>query len=85
MGIPRAALAIHSSVPAAGFVGVIPALNELTPDENPPDGPYHFSQLQLIVWSMTLAFFGVFVAIPLRTQVGLAPAMPEPPHCHPVP
>lgn len=54
---------------AAGFVGVIPALNKLTPEENPPDGSYHFSQLQLIVWSMTLAFFGVFVAIPLRTQV----------------
>jgi OPT oligopeptide transporter protein len=51
---------------AAGFVGVIPALNKLTVEENPPDGPYHFSQIQLIVWSLTLAFFGVFVAIPLR-------------------
>lgn len=48
---------------------MIPALNKLTVDENPPDGPYHFSQLQLVVWSLTLAFFGVFVAIPLRTQV----------------
>jgi uncharacterized oligopeptide transporter (OPT) family protein len=50
-------------------VGVIPALNKLTVEENPPDGPYQFSQLQLVVWSMTLAFFGVFVAIPLRAQV----------------
>ena len=48
---------------------MIPALNELFPNENPPTGPYHFSELQLIVWSMTLAFFGVFVALPLREQV----------------
>ena len=50
-------------------MGVIPALSKLTVDENPPNGPYSFSQLELIAWSMTLAFFGVFVAIPLRTQV----------------
>lgn len=54
---------------AAGFVGVIPAMKHLTVEENPPDGPYTFSTLQLILWSTTLAFFGVFVAVPLRTQV----------------
>lgn len=54
---------------AAGFVGVIPAMMHLTPEENPPDGGYEFSTLQLILWSTTLAFFGVFVAVPLRTQV----------------
>lgn len=54
---------------AAGFVGVIPAMKHLTVEENPPDGPYSFSTLQLLLWSTTLAFFGVFVAVPLRTQV----------------
>lgn len=54
---------------AAGFVGVIPAMKHLTVEENPPDGPYTFSTFQLILWSTTLAFFGVFVAVPLRTQV----------------
>lgn len=54
---------------AAGFVGVIPAMQRLTVAENPPDGPYSFSTLQLLIWSTTLAFFGVFVAVPLRTQV----------------
>lgn len=54
---------------AAGFVGVIPAMKHLTKEENPPDGPYEFSTVQLILWSTTLAFFGVFVAVPLRKQV----------------
>lgn len=54
---------------AAGFVGVIPAMAMLTADENPPDGPYTFTPLQLILWSLSLACFGVFVAVPLRAQV----------------
>ena len=54
---------------AAGFVGVIPAMAMLTPDENPPHGSYTFTPLQLMLWSLVLACFGVFAAVPLRTQV----------------
>jgi OPT family oligopeptide transporter len=50
-----------------GFVGIIPALQSMT-DEDHPGGGLHFSSWQLIVWSMGVAFFGVFFAIPLRTQ-----------------
>jgi uncharacterized oligopeptide transporter (OPT) family protein len=49
--------------------GLIPALGQLTLEENPPDGAYKFSAWQLVIWSMTLAFFGVFFALPLRKQV----------------
>ena len=50
-------------------MGVIPAMSMLTAGENPPDGPYIFGPVQLIVWSLSLACFGVFVAVPLRAQV----------------
>ena len=31
-------------------------------------GPVEFSAGQLILWSLALAFIGVFCAVPLRTQ-----------------
>ncbi|KAJ2960127.1 hypothetical protein NQZ79_g4497 [Umbelopsis isabellina] len=52
---------------AAGFVGIIPALQSMT-EEDHPGGGLTFSSRQLIVWSLGVAFFGVFFAIPLRTQ-----------------
>ncbi|KAI9289002.1 OPT oligopeptide transporter protein-domain-containing protein [Umbelopsis sp. AD052] len=52
---------------AAGFVGIIPALQSMT-EEDHPGGGLQFTSLQLIVWSLGVAFFGVFFAIPLRTQ-----------------
>ena len=54
--------------PAAGFVGVIPALSIMTPAQNPPDGPLRLSWGQLILWALALAFLGVFMAVPLRVQ-----------------
>jgi OPT family oligopeptide transporter len=48
-------------------VGIIPALQSMT-EEDHPGGGLQFSSLQLIVWSLGVAFFGVFFAIPLRTQ-----------------
>lgn len=52
----------------AGLVGIIPALGMMTPQQNPPVGPLHLSPGQLLLWSLGLAFFGVFIAVPLRTQ-----------------
>ncbi|EIE19928.1 OPT superfamily oligopeptide transporter [Coccomyxa subellipsoidea C-169] len=53
---------------AAGLVGIIPALGMMTPRQNPPLGPIVLSPGQLLLWSLGLAFFGVFIAVPLRTQ-----------------
>lgn len=50
---------------AGGFVGIIPAMAMLQPQYG---GPFLFSAWQLCKWSLSLAFFGVFVAVPLRHQ-----------------
>ncbi|KAF6262322.1 OPT superfamily oligopeptide transporter [Scenedesmus sp. NREL 46B-D3] len=52
---------------AAGLVGIIPALGLLTEEEHPA-GPILLSPWQLLAWCAALAFFGVFVAVPLRQQ-----------------
>ncbi|OAD03576.1 hypothetical protein MUCCIDRAFT_37670, partial [Mucor lusitanicus CBS 277.49] len=52
---------------AAGFVGVIPALELMTKSDN-PTGAVVLSGRQLIMWSLGVAFFGVFFAIPLRKE-----------------
>ncbi|EGC36348.1 hypothetical protein DICPUDRAFT_32017 [Dictyostelium purpureum] len=57
---------------AGGFVGIIPALNTLFKDENGSgeslEKPSYFSWWGLILWAFSLAFFGVFFAVPLRRQ-----------------
>ncbi|GAA5987705.1 hypothetical protein JCM11641_002565 [Rhodosporidiobolus odoratus] len=53
---------------AAGFVGIIPALAQLTP-ETDNSHPLILSGRQLLAWSFGVAFFGVFLAVPLRRQV----------------
>ncbi|GAA5815109.1 hypothetical protein MFLAVUS_008615 [Mucor flavus] len=52
---------------AAGFVGIIPALGQLTAADH-PNGPIVLSAWQLMLWSLGLSFFGVFFAVPLRKQ-----------------
>ena len=52
----------------AGLVGIIPALGMMTRAQNPPSGGITFGPGQLLLWSLSLAFFGVFIAVPLRTQ-----------------
>ncbi|KAI7897227.1 OPT oligopeptide transporter protein-domain-containing protein [Mucor mucedo] len=52
---------------AAGFVGVIPAMELMTTDDN-EGGALVLNGRQLILWSLGVAFFGVFFAIPLRKQ-----------------
>ncbi|KAI9628204.1 hypothetical protein KEM48_011785 [Puccinia striiformis f. sp. tritici PST-130] len=52
----------------AGLIGIIPALAQLNLES---DGlaPITFSPTGLITWCFGIAFFGVFLAIPLREQV----------------
>ena len=49
-------------------MGVVPALSLMSSEQNPPEGPILLSSGQLILWSLALAFIGVFCAVPLRTQ-----------------
>ncbi|KAL1708200.1 OPT oligopeptide transporter protein-domain-containing protein [Schizophyllum commune] len=53
---------------AAGFVGILPALGLLSEDR---DGvpPIHLSWWNAIAWSLSVAFFGVFLSPPIRKQV----------------
>ncbi|KAF8984201.1 hypothetical protein BGZ46_008611 [Entomortierella lignicola] len=68
---------------AAGFVGIIPALQMMTLEDNPatatsPGGPIFLSAGQMILWSLAVAFFGVFIAVPLRKQVVIREKLPFP-------
>lgn len=68
---------------AAGFVGIIPALQMLDLKDNPATsfhagGPLFLSAGQMILWSLAIAFFGVFIAVPLRTQVVIKEKLPFP-------
>lgn len=65
--VQTVAVAVGSMPLSAGFVGVIPALETLLkPSEG---GPLYLSMPKLIFWSLGIAFFGVFFAVPLRRQV----------------
>ncbi|KAF9433962.1 hypothetical protein BGZ76_008755 [Entomortierella beljakovae] len=62
---------------AAGFVGIIPALQMMTTKDN-PSGPIVLSSGELILWCLAIAFFGVFIAVPLRKQVIIQEKLPFP-------
>jgi uncharacterized oligopeptide transporter (OPT) family protein len=65
--VQTVAVAVGTLPLGAGLVGVIPALEKLLlPDEG---GPLDLSYGRLIIWSLGVAFFGVFFAVPLRRQV----------------
>ena len=65
--VQTVAVAVGTMPLAAGLVGIIPALEKLLlPQEG---GPLSLSWGQLVVWSIGIAFFGVFFAVPLRRQV----------------
>ncbi|WAQ85783.1 hypothetical protein PtA15_6A412 [Puccinia triticina] len=61
----------------AGLIGIIPALAQLNLES---DGlaPITFSPTALITWCFAIAFFGVFLAIPLREQVIIKEKLPFP-------
>ncbi|KAF9543641.1 hypothetical protein EC957_000573 [Mortierella hygrophila] len=62
---------------AAGFVGIIPALQMMTVEDN-PGGPVFLSAGQMVLWCLAIAFFGVFIAVPLRKQVIIREKLPFP-------
>jgi len=63
--LQTAAVATATMPLAGGFVGIIPALKMMKEEDG---GSIVLSTWQLIVFSGGLAFFGVFFAVPLRTQ-----------------
>jgi uncharacterized oligopeptide transporter (OPT) family protein len=65
--VQTVAVAVGTMPLAAGLVGVIPALEKLLRSQE--GGPLDLSLGKLIVWSIGVAFFGVFFAVPLRRQV----------------
>lgn len=63
--VQTVAVAVGSMPLAAGFVGVIPALEKLLlPKEG---GPISLSTWELVLWSVGLAFFGVVFAVPCKS------------------
>ncbi|KAG0375742.1 hypothetical protein BGX24_008706 [Mortierella sp. AD032] len=62
---------------AAGFVGIIPAMQMMTEEDN-PSGPVFLSAWEMILWCLAIAFFGVFIAVPLRKQVIIEEKLPFP-------
>ncbi|KAK5960671.1 uncharacterized protein PWA37_002102 [Arxiozyma heterogenica] len=75
------AVAIGTGPLTFGFVGVIPAIEKfITPQESgyTRDTNESFSFTQLIIWCTSLAFFGIFFAVPLRKQMIVREKLPFP-------
>lgn len=60
--IQTVSVAVATMPLAAGFVGIIPALTLM-------DEPVSLNAGTMIVWSLGIAFFGVFLAVPLRKHL----------------
>lgn len=77
--IQSVAVATGTGPLAYGLIGIIPAIeNFLMPEETGLGRALKFSFWELAVWSTGLAFFGVFIAIPLRKQVIIKEQLPFP-------
>lgn len=64
------AVAVGTGPLAYGLVGIIPAMEKfLTVEESGLHRKLEFTLVDLLLWCLGLAFFGVFFAIPLRKQV----------------
>lgn len=75
------AVAVGTGPLAYGFVGVVPAIEHfLTAEESgfTRELGQAFSLGQLLLWSLALAFFGIFFAVPLRKQVIIREKLPFP-------
>lgn len=77
--IQSVSVAVGTGPLAYGLVGIIPAVEKfLTSQETGTGSKIVMSLSQLIVWSLGLALFGVFFAIPLRKQVIINEKLPFP-------
>lgn len=73
------AVAVGTSALSLGFVGIVPAIQKfLTKEEAGGLDLSNLSYKQLLYWGTGLAFFGVFFAVPLRTQVVIKEKLPFP-------
>lgn len=77
--IQSIAVAVGTGPLAYGLIGIIPAIEKfLTPQESGTGSKIVLSLTQLMVWSLGLALFGVFFAVPLRKQVIIKEKLPFP-------
>lgn len=77
--IQSVAVSVGTGPLAYGLVGIIPAIEKfLTKDESGTGARIVLSLSQLMVWSLGVAMFGVFFAIPLRKQVIVTEKLPFP-------
>lgn len=77
--IQSVSVAVGTGPLAYGLVGIIPAIEKfLTKEESGTGAEIVLSLSQLMVWSLGLALFGVFFAIPLRKQVIITEKLPFP-------
>lgn len=77
--VQSVAVAVGTGPLAYGLIGIIPAIEKfLTEEESGLNRYLQYTTLDLIIWSLGLAFFGVFFAIPLRKQVIIKEKLPFP-------
>ncbi|PVH13797.1 uncharacterized protein CXQ87_001915 [Candidozyma duobushaemuli] len=77
--IQSVAVAVGTGPLAYGLVGIVPAIEKfLTEEESGTGSKIVLSLSQLMVWSLGLALFGVFFAVPLRKQVIIKEKLPFP-------
>lgn len=79
--IQSMAVAVGTGPLSFGFVGVIPAIEKFVTWEESGETRLQgqsFTFTQLITWSISLAFFGIFFAVPLRKQVIVREKLPFP-------
>ena len=77
--VQSVAVAVGTGPLAYGLIGIIPAIEKfLTEEESGLGIKLQLSLTQLMIWSMGLALFGVFFAVPLRRQVIIHEKLPFP-------
>lgn len=77
--IQSTAVAVGTGPLAYGLIGIIPAIEKfMTADETGIGRQIRFTTLELMIWSLGLALFGVFFAVPLRKQVIVKEKLPFP-------
>lgn len=77
--IQSIAVAVGTGPLAYGLIGIVPAIEKfLTEEESGLGRKLVFTLPDLLIWSLGLALFGVFFAVPLRKQVIVEEKLPFP-------